>query len=263
MYYYITYRGDNMITISLINIKGGVGKTMTTINLAGELSGHGKVLVIDNDSQSSLTQILDVDSEYKMLDLYLNKKVTFDDCITEFKPNISIVCNSIESAVVERQLYSKKSRETILNAKFKKMESEFDFVLIDNSPFLGSCVDNSLVMSDYYIEIIDDSTSALQGLQMVQNAVDELEETGLSNIQLLGILRNGYEKVSNYGKQFNEALNDILTDKLFDTVIYKSVKYKEATAQHKLIQEYSGEHAVPYMALCTEILKRVGVYYEE
>jgi chromosome partitioning protein len=248
-----------MITISLINIKGGVGKTMTTLNLAGELCKRGKVLLIDNDNQASLTQIINLDYDLTMLDLYTNKKVSFDDCIVEFKPNISMICNSIDSAILERQLYGRTSRETVLKHKFENMEREFDFVLIDNSPFLGSCVDNSLVMSDYYIEVIDDSPSALKGLKQVKNVVGEISDSGLNEVKLLGILRNGYEKLSNYGKQFNNVLTDVLTSELFDTVVYRSVKYKEATAKHKLIQDYSNEHAEPYIRLVDEILQRTGV----
>ena len=65
-----------MKVISFLNIKGGTGKTMTTINLGGELAKRGKVLLIDNDPQSSLTQILNVDNEFKMLDLYNNANFT-------------------------------------------------------------------------------------------------------------------------------------------------------------------------------------------
>lgn len=250
--------GDYMVTISLVNIKGGVGKTLTTINLAGELAKQYKVLIIDNDSQGNATQILNADHNFKMRDLYLNKKVNFDDCIVDIKLNMSIICNSIESAIVERDLYTKTSRETILRAKFLKMRREFDFVLIDNSPFLGSCVDNALVMSDYYIEVMDDSTSALDGLQMVHDVVATLREAELSNIKLLGVLRNGYEKVSRFGKQFRQVSEEIVKEDIFKTIVYRSVKYKEATTNHMLIQEHSAKYAEPYTSLVTEIMKRIG-----
>jgi chromosome partitioning protein len=150
------------------------------------------------------------------------------------------------------------SRESILKNKYEKFSNDFDFILIDNSPFLGITVQNSLVLSDYYMEVIDNSVSALQGLNMVEKITDEIKESVLNeNLKLLGILRNRFERRTIFNKQFDEVVQEELKGSLLKTIIYDSVKYKEATAFHKVIQDYSAIHSKPYKELYYEILDRL------
>lgn len=245
--------------LSLINVKGGVGKTQSCINIGGELNRRGyKVLLIDNDPQSSLTQILGVKGEYTMYDLYSNPRVTYDDCIVHLRDNIYVIPNNIESAILERELQNRITREIILRNKLQKWYNDFDYIIIDNSPFLGICVQNSLTISDYYIEIVDNSPSALQGLNMVKKLLHDMQEGGIAEeLKLLGILRNNFDKRSNFSKDFNEVIEEQFKEEAFNTIIYNSVKYKEAVAYNKTIQEYSQDHAEPYIRLVDEIVKRV------
>lgn len=248
-----------MTVISLINVKGGVGKTATAINLAGAIAYQKhKVLLIDNDSQSSLSQILKVENKFNMYDLYANPKVGFIDCIVKYNEYIHVIPNTIESSVLERELYNKKCPEHILKVKYSNFSHDYDFIIIDNSPFLGMMVQNSLCMSDYYMEVIDNSPSALQGLNMVNKIVNELEENRMVNdLKLIGILRNRFEKRTIFSRQFTEVTEEELKDDLFNTIILDSVKYKEATAMNKTIQEYSLKHAKGYTELYYEMTNRI------
>jgi chromosome partitioning protein len=223
--------------ISILNVKGGVGKTTTTINLGGQFAEQQrKVLLIDNDSQSNLSQILNVESKYNLYDLYSNPKVSIEDCIVKYNGFIDVVPNSIESATLENELHNKITREFILKNKFKKFDNQYDVILIDNSPFLGTLTTNAMCVSDYYLPVIDNSTSALQGLNLVDRLVGKIKEEIVTDVKLLGILRNNFDKKTIFSKQMNDFVLDELKTDVFETIVYNSVKYKEATASNKTIQ---------------------------
>ncbi len=248
--------------ISFINVKGGVGKSMSCVNVAGQMAQQGhKVLLLDNDSQGNLSQILNVSNEYSMYDLYSNSKVRVEDCIVKYNDNIDIIPNSIESAILERQLHNKMTRESILLNKFSNFnKSKYDFILIDNSPFLGLMTTNAMAMSNYYIEVIDNSPSALQGLSMVNILVEDMVDNALNTkIKLLGILRNRFERRTVFGRQFKEVCEEELNEKLFETIIYDSIRYKEASAMGQTIQEYDKKHSKPYEILYNEIRNRINI----
>lgn len=245
--------------ISIINVKGGVGKTTTCANLAGQFAKQGhKVLLIDNDSQSNLSQILNVKGQYNLYDLYSNSKVNFEDCIVTYNEWIDLIPNVIESAVLESELHNRATRKTILKNKFEKFKNNYDIVIIDNSPFLGLCTTNAMVMSNYYIEVIDNSTSALEGLNLVNNLVNNIKETRINKeIKLLGILRNNFDKKTIFSKQINEVITEELNNDVFKTIIYNSVKYKEAVASNLTIQDYNKKYSEFYKDLYYEIIKRM------
>lgn len=247
------------MVISLINVKGGVGKTTSTINIAGQMAKHKhKVLLIDNDSQGNLSQILNLKGNYTMYDLYSNSKVNVEDCIVKYNEYIDVITNTLDSAVLESELHNKLTRECILKNKFKDFQGEYDFILIDNSPFMGLMTTNAMAMSDYYIEVIDNSPSALQGLNMVNKLVNDLIESSINeNIKLCGILRNRFEKKSVFTKQFKDVTDNCLKDKCFNTIIPDTIKYKEAAASNVTIQEYDKKYSEPYKELYYEILKRI------
>lgn len=246
-----------MKIISIANVKGGTGKTNTVIGLAKELSKNYKVLVIDNDPQANITTILlnDIkEFEHTLYDIYLNRNIGFNDCIYEFQKNFYIIPNCLNSMTLDLELSSKGNRENILFNKLNTIPNIFDFVLIDNSPFISLQLKNSIVISDLIICPIDNSSSSLQGYNMMVKTLNSLKDDNLITNKKIYLLRNSFDKLSRFTKDFNKTVEENLQDILLNTIIFNSIKYKEASALHKTIQEHSKEHAEVFSNLCNEIL---------
>ncbi len=249
-----------MKIITIGNIKGGVGKTTTVLNVASELARQGyKTLIIDGDSQSDTTNILDIgEFDTGLYEVYKDKHTGFDDAIYEVKENLYIVPNNIRSNKLEMELATRMNRESILKAKLETMPDLFDFCIVDTSPFLGLTTQNCLAIADYYICVLDNSSSALSGFSLMREVVQELKDVGINkDLKLLGVLRNRFDKRTNYSKSFNSVLEEAIPEHLFKVIIPDAVKYKEAAAMHQAIQGYSMPHAKVYTDLVDEIKERI------
>lgn len=249
-----------MKIISIANVKGGTGKTNIAIGLAKELSKNYKVLLIDNDPQSSITSILlnDIkEFEHTLYNVYLQKNIGFNDCIYEFQENFYIVPNCLDSMTLDLELSSKGNRENILLNKLKTIPNIFDFIIIDNSPFISLQMKNSIVISDLILCPIDNSSSSLQGYNMMLKTLISLQDDNLISKKNIFVLRNRFDKTSKFTKDFNKTVEEVLKNNLLDTIIFNSIKYKEASALHKTIQEHSKEHAKVFEKLTKEIIKKI------
>lgn len=251
-----------MKIISIANVKGGTGKTNTAIGIAKELSKKYKVLVIDNDPQSSITSILLNDIKFfenTLYDIYLQKNIGFNDCIYEFEKNFYIVPNCLNSMTLDLELSSRGNRENILLNKINTIPNIFDFVIIDNSPFISLQLKNSIVVSDLIICPIDNSSSSLQGYNMMIKTLNSLKDDSLISNKSMFILRNRFDKTSKFTKDFNKTVEESFKDILFNTIIFNSIKYKEASALHTTIQEHSKEHSKVFEDLVYEILEKINI----
>ncbi len=251
-----------MKIISIANVKGGTGKTNTTIGLAKELSKNYKVLVVDNDPQSNITSILlnDIkEFDNTLYDVYLQKNIGFNDCIYEFQENFYIIPNCLNSMTLDLELSSKGNRENILLNKLHTIPNIFDFVIIDNSPFISLQMKNSLIISDLIICPIDNSSSSLQGYNMMMNTLKSLQDDNLISQKNICVLRNRFDKTSKFTKDFNITVQESLKDVLLETIIFNSIKYKEASALHTTIQQHSKEHSKVFTDLTNEVLDKIFI----
>ncbi len=250
-----------MKIISIANVKGGTGKTNTAIGLAKELSKKYKILLVDNDPQANITSILLNDIScfnITLYDIYLKKNIGFSDCIYEFEKNFYIVPNCLASMTLDLELSSKGNRENILFNKLNTIPNIFDFIIIDNSPFISLQLKNSLVISDIVVCPIDNSSSSLQGYNMMVKTLNDLEDDNLISKKQVYLLRNRFDKTSKFTKDFNKMLEENLKDILLDTIVFNSIKYKEASALHTTIQNHSNNHSEVFFKLAREILNKLN-----
>jgi len=247
--------------ISFVNCKGGTGKTTSCVNLVGQIEKQGhRVLLIDNDAQGNASKIMDVKSPHNLFDLYSIPSINFKDCIVKYNDKIDVITNDVKSFTLESELHNKRTRETILKTKFANFpnKKDYDFIIIDNSPFIGIATTNALTMSDYYISVIDKGTSALQNLHIIDNLVTDIIDLGENDdLKLLGILRNNFDKKTIFTRQMNEVIEDSFKKDLFNTIIYNSIKYVEAITLNKTIQDYNNKWSEPYKYLYYEIIAKI------
>lgn len=264
-----------MKTISVTNIKGGVGKTTTAINLAYELAKDNSVLLIDADPQCNasyvLGKVLCANIDVTLYELLTDKDVAIDDGAVynvdgeaqipfDSKPSngVYLIHGSILEKDLEDKLANRINRESILKRKINKMLGEVDYIIIDTSPFLGITTKNALVASDYLLVVVDNSASALQGCKDIFKTYNEIKESGLNDsVEILGILRNHLDKNTRFTKDFNEAVEKAYGDILFKTIVHTSIKYKEALAEKKAICDYDKKMNEPYVALKEEMMERI------
>ena len=200
-----------MKTISVINQKGGVGKTTSTYNIATLLANKGyRVLMIDNDGQASLTLACGynpIDLELTMSDVYVNN-TNIIDCILETDIDyLDLAPSTIKLTMAETSLINTFARETVIKSKLLEIKDEYDFILIDNPPHLGLLTINSLVASDYVLIPCATNSLATYALEDLFNTIEGIKKIN-HDIQVLGIIATMFDKRANIDKQELQYMKD-------------------------------------------------------
>jgi len=255
------------IVISIINHKGGVGKTTTTINLGAALAEQGKrVLLLDLDPQSNLTQALIAplaDSAENITDVLL-KNLPLEPLITPTQTeNLYVVPANRRLAQLDVEIGRTLIREYLLDEHFKRTPAiqTFDYILIDNPPSISLITTNALVASDYYLIPLPCEYLPLMGLKLLKKSAKELQKFN-PNLQLLGIVFTMYSKNERITQQIESLVLQQLGEQVFDARIRVNTKAKAAPVKRKTAFQFEGENgrgAVDYRALASEMVKRLEI----
>ena len=229
------------IIISVINQKGGVGKTTLTLNLGAALARRGhKILLIDADLQANLTQSTIGQHEGEGLAECLIEESGLDEVITATRePNLFLVPASDLMVEVDLQLASKIGRERVLSNCLdatKKLD-QFDYILIDNPPYFSLVTLNTLTASDYYLVPVSAAYLSLVGIRLLEQNIEKLTKSLKLPLKCLGVVLTMYDLREKITKQVEEVLQETIGDKLLVNKIRVNTNYKSAPIEQQTIFE--------------------------
>jgi chromosome partitioning protein len=243
--------------ISLLNHKGGVGKTTSTINIGAGLVELGKkVLLIDLDPQANLTLSLGVNRQpYTIYEAMRGESELVPYTIRE---NLDVVTSILDLSGAEMELINEAGREFILRELFDPIKDDYDFIIIDCPPSLGLLTLNALTSSDYVYIPLQTEFLALQGLAKLKQVIQKVKLRLNKKLQIAGVFATMYDSRKVLNRDVVETIHKYFGPLVFNTKIRDNVSLAEAPAQRKDIFQYSKSSAgaKDYLALCQEILER-------
>ncbi len=246
---------------SIVNQKGGVGKTTTAVNLSASLAAaERRVLLIDFDPQGNATSGLGVEKERVRFTIYhaLIGEVGIGEVVRHtVMPFLQLIPSNADLIGAEVELVGMEGREYRLKEVIGSIQGRYDYIFIDCPPSLGLLTVNALVASDHIIIPLQCEYYALEGLGQLLRTVERIRKALNPSLSIKGILLTMFDPRTTISHQVEREIRDHFNGKVFKTVIPRNVRLSEAPSFGKpvLLYDIRSKGALSYLQLAREFIR--------
>ncbi|AWB85062.1 ParA family protein [Corynebacterium liangguodongii] len=249
--------------ISMVNQKGGVGKTTSTINLGACLAEQGRsVLLVDLDPQGALSAGLGVahdEEQVTVYDLLFDSTANVHAAIRHTNvAGLDLVPANIDLSAAEIQLVNEVGREQTLARCLRPARAEYDYIVLDCGPSLGLLTVNALAASHGVIIPMECEYFSLRGLALLTDTVEKVRDRINFDLEIIGILVTMFDRRTSHAREVMDRVLEVFGETVFDTVITRTVRFPETSVAGEPIITWAprSQGAEQYRNLALEVLER-------